>query len=191
MTREEKTLIAACVNGDKTAWDAFVQQYGGLVYHTIYKTLTLHHASLHHADAEDLFQEFFVSCLRDGCKKLRQFRGDRGCSMASWLRMIASRLTVDFLRQQRPVEVEATETIPSDQPDAPSSLSAWEEEQSLAKAIETLSARDQLIIELTFRRGLPPEEIAALLKISVGAVYTQKSRALDKLREILDKTLTL
>src|SRR5262245_45936068 len=38
MTKEEKTLIAACVNGDKAAWDAFVQQYGGLVYHTIYKT---------------------------------------------------------------------------------------------------------------------------------------------------------
>ena len=29
--------------------------------------------------------------------------------------------------------------------------------------------------------------IAAILEISVGAVYTQKSRVLDKLREVLRK----
>ena len=191
MTEPEKTLIAGCVSGDKAAWDAFVRQYGPLVYHAIYKTLALHHASEHGAVAEDLFQEFFLSCLRDGCKKLRQFRGDRGCSVASWLRVIASRLTVDYLRQQRPADVTADDAIPSGQTDAVSSLIAREEEQSLANAIAALPARDQLIVELVYRQALSPEEVAALLKVFVGAVYTQKSRVLDKLREILGKTLSL
>ena len=85
MTDQEKTLLAGCLRGDKSAWDAFVQQYSALVYHTIRKTLTLHHADRRDDVMEDLAQELFVSLLGDRCKKLRQFRGDRGCSVASWL----------------------------------------------------------------------------------------------------------
>ena len=192
MTEAERTLIAGCVGGDKAAWDGFVQQYSALVYSTIYKTLTLHHASpLDPGVAEDLFQEFFVSCLRDDCRKLRQFRGDRGCSMASWLRVVAARLTIDYLRRQRPADAEVTDAIAADQPDAPSALAAREETRILAAALESLSARERLIIELAFRRSLSAEESAAILKTSVGAFYTQKSRVLDKLREILGKTLSL
>ena len=192
MTEVERTLIAGCLRGDKDAWDSFVQQYSSLVYSTIHKTLALHHVAPHDGGvAEDLYQEFFVTIFRADCRKLRQFRGDRGCTMASWLRVIAARLTIDYLRRQRPDDVEVTDAIASDQPDAPSALIAREEERLLAEAMQSLSVRDQLLIELAYRRSLGAEEIAALLKISVGAVYTQKSRVLDKLREILGKTLSL
>ena len=191
MTDQEKTLLAGCLRGDKAAWDAFVQQYSALVYHTIRKTLTLHHADRRDDVMEDLAQEFFVSLLRDRCKKLRQFRGDRGCTVASWLRVIASRLTIDYLRQQRPPDVQASDAIPADQPDAPAALIEHEQAQLLAKALESLSSPDRLIIELSYGQALPPQEIAALLKISVGGVYTQKSRVLDKLRESLDKIPSL
>jgi len=184
-----RTLIAGCVNGDKAAWDEFVRQYSKLVYHTIYRTLARHHTSDVQSVAEDLFQEFFVSCLRDDCKKLRQFRGDRGCSLASWLRVIASRLAIDFLRQQRPPEEEVTDAIASGRQGIGESLIAREQEEYLAKAIEALPDRDRLLIDLAFRQELGAEQIAALLQISVGAVYTQKSRLLDKLRETLTKRL--
>ena len=187
MTEAESTLLAGCVSGDKAAWDDFVQQYSKLVYHTIYRTLARHQTSDAQNVAEDLFQEFFVSCLLDDCKKLRQFRGDRGCSMASWLRVIASRLTVDHLRQRRPREAEVTDAIPSGQADAAEALIAREQDESLAKAIEALPSRDRLFIDLAFRQALGAEEIAAFMQISLGAVYTQKSRLLDKLRESLAK----
>jgi len=191
MTEAEKTLIAGCLGGDKAAWDGFVQQFSSLVYSTIYKTLTLHHSDSGEHRVEDLYQEFFISILQDDCRKLGQFRGDRGCSMASWLRVVASRLTIDYLRRQRPADAEVTDAIASDQPDALSALAAQEEALSLAQALESLSARDRLIIELAYRRSLSAEESAAILKTSVGAFYTQKSRVLDKLREILGKTLSL
>jgi DNA-directed RNA polymerase specialized sigma24 family protein len=70
-------------------------------------------------------------------------------------------------------------------------LAAQEEARSLAAALESLSARDRLIIVLAFRRSLSAEDSAAILKTSVGAFYTQKSRVLDKLREILGKTSSL
>jgi RNA polymerase sigma factor (sigma-70 family) len=185
MTEQEKTLIAGCLRGDKAAWDSFVQQYSSLVYHTVRKTLTLHHTDQREDVVDDLYQELFVSLLRDDCKKLRQFRGDRGCTIASWLRVVASRLTIDHLRQQRPKDVEATDAIPSNQMDVPSALIEREEERALGQAMEALSPRDRLIIELSFHQSLSPEEIAGVLKISVGAFYTQKSRVLAKLREVL------
>jgi len=187
MTEKEKTLLAGCLNREKTAWDAFVLQYSALVYHTIRKTFSLYHTEPRTDLVEDLFQEFFLSILGDNFKKLRQFRGDKGCSLASWLRVVASRLTIDFLRQQGALSVEVTESLRSDQHDPPASLIDFEEEKLLSKALQGLPPRDRLFLDLSYRKELLPEEISSILRVSVNAVYTQKSRILDKLRETLKK----
>ena len=191
MTEQEKTLIAGCVNGDKAAWDALVLQYSKLAYSTIRKTLTLHHALPQDDLIEDLHQDFFLSLCEKDFRKLRQFKGERGCSLVSWLRVIASRVTVDFLRLKRPFTVEVPETLASDQPDPPNTLVDREEERQIAEALDGLSPRDRLFVDLHFYRGLPPEEVAAILNVSVAAVYTLKSRVLEKLRETLRKTSSL
>ena len=188
MTEPEKTLIAGCVSGDKAAWDAFVRQYSNLVYHTIHKTLALHHGEARDETVEDLYQEFFLSIIHNGCRKLGQFRGDGGCTLASWLRVVAARLTIGSLRQQRRPTVDVSENLASDEPTAADALIARETEAALAAVLATLSGRDRLLIELHYRQGLPAEKVALLLKTSPGALYTQKSRFLDKLREILKKT---
>ncbi len=185
MTEKEKTLLAGCVNGDKAAWDALVLQYSKLAYSTIKKTLTLHHALPQDDIVEDLHQDFFLSLCENDFRKIRRFKGERGCSLASWLRMIASRVTVDFLRIKRPITVGVPETLASDQADALNTLVDREEELQITEALESLSPRDRLFVDLHFYRGLPPEEVAAILNISVKAVYTIKSRLLDKLREVL------
>ena len=191
MTDGERALLKGCFNGDKAAWDAFVLQYSSLVYHTIKRTLSLYHAEARADLVEDLLQEFFLSILREDLKKLRQFRGDRGCSLASWLRVVPARLTIDFLRQQRPPTVDVPDSLPSAQPDPPDSLADNERSARLSQALEGLPTRDRLFLELYYRKGLFPEEIAAILKVSVSAVHTQKSRLLAKLREILRNTAAL
>jgi RNA polymerase sigma-70 factor (ECF subfamily) len=189
VTEQEKTLISGCVRGDKTTWDEFVQRYSNLVYHTIRQTLTLYHSQPRAELIEDLYQEFFISVLQSNCRKLTQFRGDRGCTLASWLRVVASRLTIDFLRKQTCHTIEMAEHLSSDQPEGHDTLIEQEQETALVTALETLSPSERLMVELHFRLGLPTEEIATILKTSVGAVYTQKSRVLDKIREILGKIL--
>ena len=190
MTEKEKTLLAGCLKGEKAAWDAFVLQYSALVYHTIKRTFALHHAKPGDDVIEDLYQEFFLSVLRDDCKKLRQFRGERGCTLASWLRLVAARLVVDFLRRQ-PTHVETTEAVAGDSRDPLDPLVTEVQEKLLAQALQALSPRDRILIDLSFCQGLLPEDIAAILKTSVGAVYTQKSRILAKLKETLEKTRSL
>lgn len=188
MTDQEQTLIAGCIRGEKSAWDELVEQYSKLVYHTIRKTLTLHHTESRDEVIEDLYQEFFIAILQNDCRKLAQFRGDGGCTLASFLRIVASRLTIDHLRKKPAHTVEVTDTLVSDQPDAPGSLIDDEEQKSLAVAIESLSAKERLLVDLHFHQGLSAEEVASILKISPGAFYTQKSRLVAKLRETLSKS---
>ena len=191
MTDKEKTLIASCVKGEKASWDNFVLQYSALVYHTIRKSFALHHAQFNDDVVEDLYQEFFVSILRDDFKKLRQFKGERGCTLASWVRLVTVRMTIDFLRKHEPDYAQVSDDIRSTCPDLAESLVSRQREASLLQAIQSLPPRDRLILQLSFRENLPPQDIAGTLKMSVNAVYTQKSRILDKLRDILEKNSSL
>ena len=186
MIDKERTLLAGCLQGDKAAWDAFVLQYSSLVYHTIKKTLASFHVEARSDLVEDLFQDLFLALLRDDCRKLRQFRGERGCSLATWLRLVTSRLTIDFLRRQDSSSAGVEDTSPA-QSDPSAVFVEREEEEAVSRAIEGLPSRDQLFVELCFRRNLPPQDVAGILKMSVNAVYTQKSRILDKIREALRK----
>ncbi|MGE5302342.1 MAG: RNA polymerase sigma factor, partial [Alphaproteobacteria bacterium] len=129
MTEKEKSLLAGCIRGDKASWDAFVLQYSALVYHTIRKTFGLHHAKLNDDVIEDLYQEFFVSILRDDLKKLRQFKGDRGCTLASWLRLVAARLTIDFLRKQESPAVTVSDDVSTSEPDLENRIISEQEER--------------------------------------------------------------
>src|SRR3954463_13922803 len=108
MTEQERLLISGCGCGDKASWDAFVEQYSSLVYHTIRKTLSFYRADLRGDQIDDFFQEFFITILKDDFKKLRQFRGDAGCTLGSWIRLVASRLVIDSLRKKVPVPSQIT-----------------------------------------------------------------------------------
>ena len=189
MTEQEKTLLAGCLEGEKAAWDTFVRQYSGLVFHTIKRTLVLYHSDYSNDLIQDLYQETFAALLKDHFKKLRQFRGDHGCSLASWIRLIATRLAVEFLRKQKSGVDGAADAIRghnSDPSDFP--IGGGDHEKLLTNAIAALSPRDRILVDLCYRQGLPTEKIAAILRTSANAVYTQKSRILDKLREAFRKT---
>ena len=61
----------------------------------------------------------------------------------------------------------------------------------LAKAVDSLPPHERILIDLFFREGLPAKDVAAMLRMSVGAVYAQKSRILAKLRATLKKAGSL
>jgi len=186
MTSQVKSLLGACLIGKKSAWDGLVQQYSGLVYYTIKKTLSLYHVEPSSDIVEDLFQNFFLSLIRDDFSKLRQFRAERGTNLASWLRVIVSRQTIDFLRRRKVSISSATEIHSPNHADPSASLVHQEEERLLSQTLEALAPSDRLFVELYFYQSLPPEEIAKILRVSTSAVYTKKSRILAKLRESLN-----
>ena len=188
MTEKEKALIAGCLRSEKAAWDSFVLQYSNLVYHTIKKTLSLHHVEPDTYLVEDLYQEFFVSLLRNDYKKLRRFSGAHGCSLASWLRILVARSIIDYLRKPSPGQGALAGAMCRHGSDPAEPLVNEQQERLLKQAIQTLSSRDRILLDLCYRQALATEEIAAFFKTSINAVYAQKSRVLAKIRETLKKS---
>lgn len=188
MTEQERLLISGCGRGDKAAWDAFVEQYSSLVYHTIRKTLSFYRADLRGEQIDDLFQEFFITILKDDFKKLRQFRGDAGCTLGSWIRLVASRLVIDFLRKKVPIPSQITNSIYAAAPTPDELVISQEEERLLEQRIKTLSPKERIFLDLCYRKGLTAEELSVHLNTSLAAIYTQKSRLLEKIREGLRKS---
>jgi RNA polymerase sigma factor (sigma-70 family) len=108
----------------------------------------------------------------------------KGVSLASWLRMIAVRMTIDHLRKQRSTtSLEDLLTEPSRDGGQETHIDD-ESLQCLRGVLEELSDKDKLLIELFYFKELPPEEIALILNISIGAIYTRKNRIIEKIREI-------
>jgi len=183
----EIELLEGCIAGDKKRWTLFVERYNKLIYHTIYKTLRVNSVATNPDDINDLFQEIFASFCASNCKKLRMFDPHKGVSLASWLRMITVRTTIDHLRKMRPVT--PLDELPVEPAETGGQEAIVDEESlnMLRGVVEQLPAGDKLLIELAFMRELPAEEVASILDISVTAFYTRKNRIITKMRKIAEE----
>ena len=181
----EDELLKRCISGDKKGWNVFIQKYSRLIYHTVYKTFRVNSKFANPDDVNDLFQEVFTSLCADNSKKLRMFDPEKGCStLASWLRMITVRMTIDHLRKSKPLtSIDDLPTEPSQAGDQEEIINE-ESLHSLRDLLEKLPAKDKLLVELFFMRELPPGEVAQMLHISVGAFYTRKNRVIERLKNI-------
>jgi len=187
-------LLSECICGNKEAWDTFVTNYSKLIYYSINKTLKLHNNILSQDDVDDLFNGVFFSLLDNNYKKLRQFEGRDGCTLSSWIRLITINHTVDFLRGQKQ-HISIDDDSDDRQPLADrltdrgtsfeDRLDEADTTRALKEAIEELPESDKLFMELFYEKELPPEEIAAIMNVSVNTVYSKKNRVREKLQKIL------
>src|SRR6266480_1604267 len=77
--RDDRTLLAACLDGDHSAWEALITRYQRLIYSIPIK------ARLSHDDAADIFQSVCLKLY----EKLSTIRdGER---ISSWLITTTSR----------------------------------------------------------------------------------------------------
>jgi RNA polymerase sigma factor (sigma-70 family) len=66
-------------------------------------------------------------------------------------------------------------------------MTVVDERQTLWHAVERLPDRQRVVLVLRYYEDLPDAEIAELLGCSQVTVRTQAKRALDKLREVVDR----
>jgi RNA polymerase sigma factor (sigma-70 family) len=175
----DRELLKGCISGSKKEWDSFLDKYSRLVYHTIYKTLRVHEVPINSDDVNDLFQEVVTSLCAEKCKKLRVFDPEKGCSLSSWLRMIAVRMTIDHLRKSRTLSSVDELPVEPSQAGEQESIADQDSVNAVKELLKLFPAKDKLLIELSYMRELPPEEVAQILGISVGAFYTRKNRILE------------
>jgi RNA polymerase sigma-70 factor (ECF subfamily) len=182
---EDKKLWKKCTAGDKSAWDTLVKRYSKLVNQTIWATQR-QYPNPGGIDAKDVYQDVFTKIF----EKLDQWRGE--ASLGAWIRAIGHRTTIDHLRKQKYSyqglrgygEDEGTQNEPC----LPDERSVDPVTKIFAKELlAKLRGPELIVIKLEFIDGWPVEEIAEFLHKKPGAIYTIKSRALEKLRKLAKK----
>jgi RNA polymerase sigma-70 factor (ECF subfamily) len=173
---------------DADAWRQFVELYAPLVYQFGRRR------GLQDADAADLAQTVFAALARD----LRRFDydPDRG-SFRGWLLVVVrNQLVKQLARERRTATVGSggDDSLLAEIPDRQSDEAVWDEEYErrlfrwAAERVRVdFEERSWRAFWLAAVDGLPPKEVARELGMSVGAVYTAKSRVLDRMKQAIEE----
>lgn len=168
------------------AWQRMVEVYSPLIH------AWLRRYTLRDQDIEDLAQEVLSIVVR----KLPEFeRRPQVGSFRRWLRSIAVNCLRDFWRAQRYRPRTTGEhgfgEVLDQLEDSQSALSKlWDKEHDehvtrhlLEKIRPRFEERTWLAFEQVALQGMPPDDVARDLGMSVNAVFIAKSRVLHQLRQ--------
>ena len=97
---KDRRLLEQCISGDGGAGEAFVRKFSDHVYRAIQYVLTLKHIRFSHHDLEDLHNTVFLKLFEGNCKKLQQYRGKNGCSLANWIKIVTTRIVLNHIRKK-------------------------------------------------------------------------------------------
>jgi len=174
---DEHVLLARCRQGDEAAFRELVDQYKGLVFALITRSIA------NRARAEEVAQDVFLKVH----KGLPYFRGES--RLSTWI----YRIVVNALSQERP-DLAGISLDDEGDGDGP----RWEPASDdrafgdlvlrdrLQKAIEQLPVRYQVLINGHYMKGMRYEELAEALDLPMGTVKTHLHRAKRALRRLLE-----
>jgi RNA polymerase sigma-70 factor, ECF subfamily len=175
---DDADLVAACVAGDKAAFDVLVERHRRQVYQVCYRFAG------NHEDASDLAQDAFLRAYR----ALRTFKGNS--AFATWLYRVAVNVCLNWKAgRQLPTEPIHDREF-TDAAADPADRQAVRNENAAAvrAAIARLPAKQRATMILRAYQELPHEQIAAILGSSVGAVKANFFHALANLKKLLQES---
>jgi len=190
----DRELFRFCAEGRSEAWDFFVDKFSKLVYNAIHTTMKLYASDFLLQDVEDIYGQVFIALLDDNCRRLRQFRGDRDGSAASWLSIVAMNMTRNYIfrtKADMPLDDDHDEgksmldSLQSPRPSADAELSDAQERHILKTLIKQLRTQERLILQYHLD-GVSSREIARIVGRTQNAVDSLLSRIRKKLKDILD-----
>jgi RNA polymerase sigma-70 factor (ECF subfamily) len=152
-------------------------------------------------DINEIFGDVCVNILRDDMHKLRAYDPARGARLSSWLGLLAINAAYDYLRQsmRRPallhldvLDRDGREQDPLSEraAEGPSALDHLLEKERwvvLERLLVGFSPRDRDFVQLYFRCGLSPEEVAAEMGISIKTVYSKKNKVRTRLLRLAQR----
>ncbi|MEU5566472.1 RNA polymerase sigma factor [Micromonospora musae] len=176
---DDDEFVTRAQEGDLEAYELLVARHTA----SAYRTAVLLGAG---PDAEDVVQEAFVK----GYRKLARYRGE--ASFRSWLLAIVANETRNLHRSRtrrdglvlRAAAADPGSEVTGDS--AVSAVLAAERRTMLVEALRRLPAKDREVIVCRFFLDLNEDETVTTLGWPRGTVKSRTSRALAKLRAMLD-----
>lgn len=165
-------LVQRAQGGDEEAFELLMRSSYDRLYATAYRVLRDHDA------AEDAVQDAIVRCWRD----LRGLRdADR---FEAWLMRVLVNASRDHARRARRV-VHRTTELPPGLPTAGDAYAALAEHDALERAFLTLRPDHRIVLVLTHYAGYSAPEIATIVGVPTGTVYSRLHYAARAMRAAL------
>ncbi|KPA11822.1 sigma-70 family RNA polymerase sigma factor [Candidatus Magnetomorum sp. HK-1] len=99
---QEQKLLHDCIyNGRK---DLFIREYWLLIYRVVEKTIHFFPILIDKfsdkSEKEMLRNEVFLKLFENDCQKLKKFKKKYNIRLSSWIKILTSRMVIDFLRKE-------------------------------------------------------------------------------------------
>lgn len=166
-------LIKEFKEGKEQAFNQLVLRYQERIYWVVRRLIS------DHDQADDIVQDVFVKAYH----ALKSFKGDS--SFYTWAYRIAVNLSLNEIRRRKvhrtfsidesDFQYESDETHPLEK------LESEERTRLIKKAIERLPEKQKKVFVLRYYEELPYEEIAKILKTSVGGLKANYFHAVRKI----------
>jgi RNA polymerase sigma-70 factor, ECF subfamily len=190
---DDTILVRRAKQGDTAAFEELVRNYDRSVLRL----------AMHLTDSTEEAQDIYHQTFLDAYRNIRRFRFE--CSFYTWIYRIATNLCCDYLRRKQvrypyayserysnenDVLEETQHDRPSDQRSGASrersSLNGALRKQ-IRRALNTLSARERLVFELSHYEGLKLHTVASILSTTENTVKNSLVRATHKLQLRLEE----
>lgn len=175
---DDFTLTGDARTGDYAAFEELVRRYRNDVFGLAY------HYVRNREDAWDISQEVFIKAHR----AIGSFRGD--ASFKTWILRITANRCKDFFKKRKLKTVSLDDSMPESRfesigarPDESMALS--ELGQRITQALDTLSDKHKTAFVLRELEGLSYENMAEVMKCSLGTVMSRLHHARKKLQQTL------
>ena len=175
---DESTLVRDAANGDAAAWEPLVLAHQEAVFRLSYLLLG------DPDDAEDIAQETFLRAWNH----LKRF--DTARPLRPWLLSIAANLASNRRRSAGRYLAALTRAFrnePASSASVEEKSTRYMEASHIWKAVQTLNVSDQQMVYLRYFLELSVAETAEVLKVAEGTVKSRLSRALERLRKIIQQ----
>ncbi len=185
---DDLALAQGCVQGQRACWQTLIERYQSTVRLAVLHTLRARSVPLREALLEDLTSDVMVELVRNDFRKLRSYSGR--CRLGSWLKVVASHYTIDYLRRKKPslslnddtpTSRALRESLVCPRPGPEHILDNARRREALRQLWERLCSEDRRFVELFYEQGLGFEDTARAMDTTVGAIYARKNRVRKKL----------
>jgi RNA polymerase sigma-70 factor (ECF subfamily) len=172
-----KELVKKAKEGFPNAFAEIYDCYFSQIYRFIFLRVN------NREEAEDLSQQVFVKAW----ESIRDFQ-EKGFPFSSWLYRIARNLVIDFYRtKKQTTELNENILIEDSSSEVDNRLFVSFVGKEISKAFNFLTSEQKEVIILRFVQDLSYREIAKIMDKNQPALRILQYRAINKLKNILDK----
>jgi len=173
---DDLPLLDRCIAGDREAFDELVLKHQKPLYGMLYRMVS------DADDAADILQKTFVKAFTG----IRGF--ERRSSFRTWLYQIAINLAKNLYRDRsRAGRVSLDDVIIRRDPKTLESLIKKETRDRLYKALTSLPEKQRLTVMLRVQEQKTFEEIAGVMKCSVGTSKANYHHGVQKLKAMFEE----